>query len=106
MKRVPVDVWDYAGGIARALEKGALLTAKADGRANSMVIGWGHLGRIWEKPVFVAYVREGRFTRGLIDRNPEFTVNVALQGLDSRVMAVCGSRSGRDTDKLKEAGLT
>ena len=71
-----------------------------------MVIGWGHIGRIWELPVFVAYVRDNRFTREMLDHNPEFTVNVPIGDFDRKIIAVCGGKSGRDMDKIQEAGLT
>ena len=71
-----------------------------------MVIGWGHVGRVWECPVFIAYVRNNRYTREMLDKNPEFTVNVPLNGYDKKAFAVCGTKSGRDTDKITEAGLT
>lgn len=57
--------------------------------------------------MFVVYVREGRFTREQLDKNPEFTVNIPLEGRpDAQIVKVCGSKSGRDIDKVKEAGLT
>ena len=49
-----VNVWDYAGHIMKTIDKGFLLTTAADGKVNTMTIGWGHLGTIWYKPVFVA----------------------------------------------------
>ena len=105
MKRKYIDVHEYAGVITKALERGVFLTTKAGEKVNSMVIGWGHVGRIWELPVFVAYVRTCRFTRELLDRNPEFTVNVPINGFDRKAFAVCGTESGRDRDKIREAGL-
>jgi flavin reductase (DIM6/NTAB) family NADH-FMN oxidoreductase RutF len=101
-----IDVTDYANEIAKALKRGVLLTTKAGEKVNSMVIGWGHVGRIWERPVFVAYVRTCRYTRELLDANPEFTVNVPVGGFDRNAFAICGSKSGRDMDKLAAAGLT
>lgn len=101
-----VDPTDYANVITKALRRGALLTTKVGDKVNSMVIGWGHIGRIWERPVFVAYVRKNRYTLEMLDRNPEFTVNVAPEGLDRLALAVCGTKSGRDLDKLAAAGLT
>ena len=101
-----IDVTDYANEIAKALKRGVLLTTKAGEKVNSMVIGWGHVGRIWERPVFVAYVRTCRYTRELLDANPEFTVNVPVGGFDRNAFAICGSKSGRDMDKIAEAGLT
>ena len=76
MNRTPIDVVDKASDILRALRRGVLVTSKANGRANSMVVEWGTLGFNWGKPVFVCYVRESRFTRELLDANPEFTVNL------------------------------
>ena len=105
MKKRKIEVSDYAGEVVKALSKGILLTTKAD-KVNSMVIGWGTLGINWARPVFVAYVRESRYTREQLDKNPEFTVNVPLGEYDRKIFNVCGMKSGRDTDKVKEAGLT
>lgn len=105
MNKRKIEVFDYAGEVVKALSKGILLTTKAD-KVNSMVIGWGTLGINWARPVFAVYVREGRYTREQLDRNPEFTVNIPLGEYDRKIFTVCGSKSGRDTDKAAEAGLT
>lgn len=101
-----VDPFVHSREITEALPYGILLTAAADGRVNTMTIGWGALGTDWGKPMFMALVRESRFTRELLDKNPEFTVNVPYGEFDKRIIGFCGSRSGRDTDKIKELGLT
>ena len=101
-----INVMDYASEIVKALPSGILLTTKADDKVNSMVIGWGTIGVNWSKPVFAVYVREGRFTREQLDKNPEFTINVPMGEYDRRIIAVCGSKSGRDIDKVAEADLT
>jgi flavin reductase (DIM6/NTAB) family NADH-FMN oxidoreductase RutF len=106
MKKTPIDVNEYANVITGALRRGIFLTTKAGEKVNSMVIGWGHIGRIWERPVFVAYVRISRYTRELLDANPEFTVNVPIHGFTRKAFEICGSKSGRDTDKIKESNLT
>lgn len=106
MTKKNIDVCEYAGVITKALEQGAFLTTKDGNKVNSMVIGWGHLGRIWELPVFVAYVRKRRFTRQMLDNNPEFTVNIPVNGFDKTAFAICGGKSGRDMDKIAAAGLT
>ena len=90
----------------KAVETGALVTAKANGKVNSMSIGWGALGIEWNTPLFIAYIRESRFTRELLDQNPEFTVNIPLGECDPYILNLCGTRSGRDTDKIAELGLT
>ena len=106
MRKQPIEITDYANTITAALRRGVLLTTKNGEKVNSMVIGWGHIGRIWELPVFVAYVRDNRYTREMLDANPEFTVNVPVNGFDKTSFTVCGTKSGRDMDKLAAAGLT
>ena len=71
-----------------------------------MVIGWGTLGIQWGKPICTVFVRESRYTKQLLDANGEFTVNIPLGEVDKNIMTVCGTKSGRDMDKIKELGLT
>ena len=101
-----IEVFDYAGTILNAVKKGVLLTTRANGKVNTMSISWGALGIEWNKPIFTTYVREGRFTRELLDANGEFTVNVPLEGCDSSLISKCGTVSGRDVDKIAANGLT
>ena len=104
MKR-EVNIWDYAGKILEVMDKGILMTTAAGDETNTMIIGWGHLGIIWGKPTFCAYVRESRHTKKLVDQNREFTVNIPLGAIDKNIVAVCGSKSGRDIDKFETLGL-
>ena len=55
--------------------------------------------------MFVTYVRVGRHTRQMLDESGEFTVNIPYGDVDSKILAVCGTKSGRDTDKIGELGL-
>ena len=104
MKKV-IDAFDYAGEICKAMKKGILLTTKADGQVNTMTIGWGTLGIEWGRPVFVAYVRESRFTKEMVENHGEFTINVPMGEIDSNIIKICGTKSGRDMDKIKELDL-
>lgn len=106
MNKKRVDISQCSNDINALIDRGAFLTTKADGRVNSMVIGWGHIGVIWGRPTFIIYVRESRFTHELLDKNPEFTVNVPINGFDKNAFAICGSKSGRDMDKIEAANLT
>lgn len=101
-----IDVFDCAGEICKALKKGVLLTTSREGHVNTMTIGWGTLGVEWGRPVFMAYVRESRYTRELLDKTGEFTVNIPDEATDSQILGLCGSRSGRDVDKVQLLGLT
>lgn len=101
-----INVWEYAPQILEALPKGVLLTTKSGETVNTMTIGWGTLGIEWGKPIFIAYVRPSRYTKKLLDENPEFTVNIPVGELDKSILGVCGSKSGRDMNKIKELNLT
>lgn len=105
MKRT-VDAFDYAGLICKAMKKGILLTTGNGEQVNTMTIGWGHIGIEWGKPIFVAYVRESRHTKAMLDECGEFTVNIPLEEGDRKILGYCGSKSGRDTDKIRDLDLT
>ena len=100
-----VNAFDYAGDICKALKKGILLTTRIGDQVNTMTIGWGHIGIEWSRPIFVAYVRETRHTREMLDANGEFTINVPVGEIDASILGFCGTKSGRDTDKIKALGL-
>ena len=100
-----IQAAEYAGIIADALPKGILLNTCGD-KFNSMVIGWGMLGRVWSVPVFTVFVRQSRYTKAQLDRTGEFTVSIPLGEPVPRIAAVCGSESGWNVDKAGKAGLT
>ena len=106
MTKRKISLTECADTVTEALKKGVFLTTKAGDKVNSMVIGWGHIGRIWERPVFVTYVRDCRYTYEILKQNPEFTVNIPINGMDKNAFRICGTQSGRDIDKIAEAGLT
>ncbi|MGI6535809.1 MAG: flavin reductase family protein [Eggerthellaceae bacterium] len=101
-----INVWDYAGTILSKLQKGVLLTTKSNGKVNTMTISWGELGIEWAKPIFTVFVRENRLTRTFLEENPEFTINIPIGDFDRRILGICGTKTGRDTDKIARAGLT
>lgn len=105
MKR-KIEVFDYANEIFGALQNGVLLTTKADGKVNTMTISWGTMGIEWGKPTFITFVRESRYTRQLLEKNPEFTINIPYGDFDRKILGFCGTQSGRDVDKIKAMGLS
>ena len=100
-----INVFDYAGLICEAMSPGVLLTAKQGGKVNTMTIGWGAIGVEWGKPLFTAYVRPCRYTHEMIETTGEFTINVPM-GDAKKILGYCGTKSGREVDKIKELGLT
>lgn len=106
MTKKQVNAFDYAGDICKALPKGILITTKNGEKVNSMTIGWGHIGIDWSRPIFIAYIRETRHTKTMLEENGEFTINVPMGDCDKKILGYCGTKSGRDTDKIKDLGLT
>lgn len=104
--KTPINVFDYANHICTSLKKGVLLTTASGGSVNTMTIGWGKLGIEWNRPVFIAYVRESRHTKSILEESGEFTVNIPYGTFDSKVLGYCGTKSGRDCDKIRDMALT
>lgn len=86
---------------------GAFLNTKgADGRTNTMTIGWGFIGHSWNQDILTVMVRASRFTKPLLDQTGVFTVSVPVNQDLKKALALCGTKSGRDMDKFAAAGLT
>ena len=85
---------------------GAFLTVSDGQRSNTMTMGWGYVGYQWQKPVFVALVRKSRFTYEIFETATEFTVSIPILDTMKEALAFCGTKSGREYNKFKEANLT
>jgi len=99
---------DHTDHLKRTLSDGGafLVVMDNEGKANPMTIGWGTVGRVWEKSVFVVLVRCSRYTHGCIHNSDSFTVNVPRLGEMKEELLFCGTKSGRDFDKAAECNLT
>lgn len=72
---------------------------------NAMTIGWGQVGIMWRKKVFIAPVRQSRYTNQLMKESGVFTVSVPESGKMKKQLGFCGTKSGRDVDKWEKTGL-
>lgn len=107
-QRRPVDPASLRVKIHELFANQWLLLAAGDftlGRYNAMTIAWGSIGTMWNKPFVQVVVRPQRFTRGLMDEFPTFTVS-AFRPACRNALQILGSKSGRDGNKLAESGLT
>mgnify|MGYP000331565743 CR=1 FL=1 len=71
-------------------------------RPNVMTASWGFFGEMWGKKVAVVPVRDSRFTKGIIDEKQEFTLCVPFGDKYKKELLYCGTKSGRDCDKVKD----
>lgn len=86
-------------------DKWMLITAGNADRCNTMTASWGGLGVIWGAPAATCYIRPQRYTKELVDREEYFTL--AFFGEEwRRQLTLCGTKSGREADKVKECGFT
>ncbi len=104
--RKEIDVYDYAEHILRQLKKGILITTSVGDKVNSMTISWGQLGIEWGRLIFTTFVRTGRYTHRMLEEKGEFTVNIPMETRAGKIIAFCGTKSGKDFDKVKELGMT
>lgn len=100
----PHDPLKLPERILSQLQEGAFLTVQAGESLNTMTIGWGLIGILWQRPVFMVPVRDSRHTYSLLEKASDFTVSVP-SGDMSQALSFCGTKSGRDLDKLKACRL-
>lgn len=82
-----------------------LITAGDKTACNTMTASWGGLGILWGEPVATAYIRPQRYTKEFVDREKYFSLS--FYGEEYRkALALCGTKSGRDIDKVAECGFT
>jgi len=74
------------------------------GQYNTMAVGWGSLGMMWEKPFAQVVVRPTRFTYGFMEEYESFTL-CAFPEEYRKAVLLLGTRSGRQGDKIADSGL-
>jgi len=82
-----------------------LITAGTPDAFNTMTASWGGLGVLWERKVATCYVRPTRFTFEFVERSSYFTLSF-FEEQYRKALTYCGTHSGRNSDKIREAGLT
>ena len=83
----------------------ALVTAGTKEKFNSMTIAWGAMGTLWSIPVLQIFIRPNRYTFKFLEENDYFTVSFYDKKY-KRALGIMGTKSGKDFDKVKLAGLT
>ncbi len=82
-----------------------LITAGEERKCNTMTASWGGLGVLWNANVAFSFVRPSRYTYEFLEQDKHYTLSFFDSGY-RRALQICGSKSGRDTDKIREAELT
>ena len=101
-----IDPRELDGNVFRRIgDQWMLVTAGDRSGCNTMTASWGGLGVLWGEPVATAYVRPQRYTKEFIDREKYFSLSFYDEKFRKQ-LALCGAKSGRDIDKVKECNFT
>jgi flavin reductase (DIM6/NTAB) family NADH-FMN oxidoreductase RutF len=82
-----------------------LITAGTKEAFNTMTGAWGGLGVLWEKQICFCVIRPTRYTYEFMENSERYTLTF-LEEQYRDVLTYCGSKSGRDVNKVAETGLT
>lgn len=82
-----------------------LITAGDGHSVNTMTASWGGVGIMWGNPVATCYIRPQRYTKVFVDEEEYFTLSFFTEEY-RKELQFCGSKSGRDVDKIEECGFT
>lgn len=96
----------WGGNVFEKIGKQWMLITAGDAETcNTMTASWGGMGVLWNAPVSFAFIRHSRYTFGFVENGDYYSLCFFPEEYRS-ALALCGRVSGRDTDKIKEAGLT
>lgn len=81
-----------------------LITAGSIDSCNMMTASWGGIGNLWNMPVVFTFVRPQRYTYQFTENEEYFTLTFFAEK-DRDILNFCGTKSGRDVNKIEETGL-
>lgn len=93
------DVFTLAGKVFPVVTAGSVCNY------NSMTASGGGFGLLFRKPVTWVLFRSDRYTLELIEKEQTYTMSYFPDEYREQVLFL-GSKSGRDSDKMKEVTLT
>lgn len=82
-----------------------LITAGDLEKFNTMTASWGGMGILWNRNVCFCVVRPSRYTYNFMEETGSFTLSF-FEEKYRKALSFCGSKSGRDVDKIAATGLT
>jgi len=83
-----------------------LVTSGNSESYNTMTASWGGFGYLWNKQVSFIFVRPQRYTFEFLEKSQTYTLAFFDHEKYKEALTICGTKSGKDCDKIKLAGLT
>ena len=100
-----ISAKEIGDNLIKAISEEWMLVAAGDReKYNMMTASWGFAGEMWGNDCMAAVIRPQRYTLEFINNSDYFTLS--FYGDNKDIHKICGSRSGRDTDKTALTGLT
>lgn len=73
---------------------------------NMMTVSWGTFGILWNRPIATVFVRPQRHTYKFMESHDLFSVCIFDDEKYRNILSLCGSKSGKNIDKMHLPGLT
>ena len=101
-----INIKEVKENVVDLLDKqwGLVTAGTADG-FNTMTVSWGAIGELWGKDMATIYIRPQRYTEEFLNANDYFTLSF-YPADKKQALGICGTKSGRDIDKVAETGFT
>ena len=101
-----IDIRDVKKNLTKAIsDEWMLISAGDEHKSNMMTASWGLTGELWFRDVAVCFIRPQRYTLEFVEKNDTFALSFFGTG-EKQALSLCGSKSGRNVNKIDETGLT
>ncbi|MCF8297689.1 MAG: flavin reductase [Saprospiraceae bacterium] len=102
-KKIPAN--EIQGNAVKMIGSDSMLISAGNIKSfNTMTAAWGGIGFLWKMPVVYIFIRPQRYTYEFVERNDYFTISF-FEKEYQKILNFCGTKSGRDYDKIAETGL-
>ena len=99
---IPTEIKDNIIDIIK--NEWMLITAGDQSGFNMMTASWGFMGEMWNEDSVAVVIRPQRYTMEFVDKSDYFSLSFYRN--NKAIHAVCGKKSGRDIDKMRDVPLT
>jgi flavin reductase (DIM6/NTAB) family NADH-FMN oxidoreductase RutF len=82
-----------------------LITAGTMDSFNTMTASWGGLGVLWHRDVAFCFIRPIRYTYEFMNKSDYYTL-MFFEEKYRNILKICGTKSGRNIDKVEECNFT
>lgn len=103
---MPVDPYLIKDNVFKLIGADWMLITAGDASSfNTMTASWGAMGELWNKKIAICFIRPVRHTYSFMEKAEYYTLSF-FDETHRDTLRFCGTKSGRDVDKMSETGLT